>query len=195
MTNSKMSLDDVLDALMLEEDQPTYAALLRWTERYPDYRDSLTDFFATWAMQDLHAEHAKPARIDEGRLVEQGVAYALEIARRQGRVVPAGTIEPLQPFDQLVLAAVYLLNGRCYSVNITERISEMSGRRVLLGSTFATLDRLEQRGLVLARYGDPETESEGKTRRYYIVTVLGERALAYAKETSKEVADFLGDFA
>src|SRR5262249_49286514 len=104
-------------------------------------------------------------------------------------------VESLEPFDQLVLTAVYLLRGEGYSVNITEKISQMSGIQALLGATFLSLDRLEDLGLVSERLADPETESEGKTRRYFRITLAGERALARAKETSKVVADFLQDFA
>jgi len=69
----------------------------------------------------------------------------------------------------------------------------MSGTRVLLGATFVSLDRLEQLGPVSARLADPENESEGKTRRYFAVTLFGERALVRVKQTSK-VADFLEDY-
>jgi hypothetical protein len=42
---------------------------------------------------------------------------------------------------------------------------------------------------------DPHAEPEHKGRRYFSATIAGEHALAEAKETSKIVADFLGDFA
>ena len=65
----------------------------------------------------------------------------------------------------------------------------------MLASTFASLNRLESRGLVSSRVAGPETEPEGRTRRYFTVTLAGDRALAQAKETSKLLADFLGDLA
>ena len=193
MTNEL--LEDVLDAVMLEEPKPSYAALLRWTERYPQYRDALADFFATWALQDARAQQPQQVRIDEDRLVEKGVDYAMEILRRQGRVLPAGAIESLEPFDQLVLTAIYLLRGEAYSGNITERVSDMSGQEVLLGSTFLALEGLEKRSLISSRPADPETEPENQGRLYFTVTLAGERALAHAKQTSKLLADLLGDFA
>src|SRR5437016_11755091 len=60
-------------------------------------------------------------------------------------------VESLAPLDQLVLTAIYLLHGEGYSVNITEKISDMSGARVLLGATFMSLSRLESLGLVSSR--------------------------------------------
>jgi len=192
MTSSNVLFEDVLDALMLEESKPSYAALLRWSERYPQYREALAEFFATWAIQ---AEQPQQVALDEERLADKGVSHALEILRRQGRVSPVGAIESVAPFDQLVLTAIYLLRGQGYSVNITDKVGEMSGTEVLLASTFGSLNRLESRGLVSSRVADPETKQEGRTRRYFTVTLNGERALAQAKEASKLLAGFLGDFA
>ena len=188
----KLSFEDVLDALMLEESTPSYEALLRWSERYPRYRDDLAQFFATWAVQK---EKTQKVEIDEESLVQRGVSHAMEILRRQGRLISPDSIESLQRFDQLVLAAIYLLHGQGYSVNIAGKVDEISGTRPLLGSVFVSLSRLENRGLVSPRLADPATEPEGKTRRYFTATLAGERALAAAKETSKLLADFLGDFA
>ena len=93
-SNQPFEFEDVLDALMLEESKPSYAALLRWSERYPQYRQELADFFATWAVQ---AERPQDAALDEEKLVDMGVRYALEISRGQGRVAPTSSIEPLIP--------------------------------------------------------------------------------------------------
>lgn len=192
----KITLEDVLDELMLEEPKPDYEALVRWQNRYPQYRDQLAGFFATWGVQACLAESGVPEPdIDEEKLVQGGVEHAMEILRRQGRIIPKTEVARLDPFDELVLTAIYLLFGDAYVVNITERVSEMLGREILLASTFASLDHLEQRDLILGREADPETEPGGKTRRYFTVTLAGERALAAAKTTSTLVAKALEDFA
>src|SRR5262249_27379333 len=124
-----------------------------------------------------------------------GVNHALEILRRQGRIVPGDAIQSLDPSDQVVLAAIYLLHGEGSSANITRKAGEMSGVQVMPGTIFASLKRLEDQGLISAWLSDPETEPDGKSIRHFTITLAGERALAYAKETSKVVADFLGDLA
>ncbi len=187
------SFDDVLNMLLLEESAPTDEALARWSERYPQYREDLADFFATWAMQDNRTEPEPDT--DEDWIVEQSVNHAMEILRRQGRLAPAEAIVSLDPYDQLVLTAVYLLGGRGYPAIITEKVGEMSEKRALLGSVFVSLNRLEDKGLVLSRPADPETEPETTARRYFTVTMAGARALAHAKETSTVLARFLPDFA
>jgi PadR family transcriptional regulator, regulatory protein PadR len=191
--SEKLTFEDILNELMLEEPEPTHAALLRWQGRYPQYRNELAEFFATWAIQRDSPE--PEPEIDEEWIVQQGVSHAMEILGRQGRLISPDSIGPLDELEQLVLTAVYLLHGRGYIVSITDKVSEMAGKEVLLGSAFAALSRLENHGLVLSRHSDPETEPEGKTRRYFAITLTGERALALARETSKRLTDLLGDFA
>src|ERR1044071_8115023 len=105
MSNPKLSLEDIVDNIMLAESKPTYAALLRWCERYPQYQDALADFFATWAVQSELAAGEAPPAFGADRLVTKGVEYAMEIARRQGRIRPK-SMTALRPFDQLVLTAI-----------------------------------------------------------------------------------------
>jgi hypothetical protein len=188
MSNPNVNLEDVLNALMLEEPRPSYEALLRWSERYPQYRDELARFFATWGIQAAQSEEVE---IDEEKIVAEGVKHALEILRRQGRLVPKAEIESLASFDQLVLTAVFLLRGEGHSAKVTEKLNEISESRAYLASVFSSLDKLESLGLIESSY----IEEEGQTKRYFKTTLQGEHALARARETSKQLADLLGDFA
>ena len=51
MTGRNEPLQHILQEIMLEESTPSYAALVRWCERYPRHREALEDFFAVWAVQ------------------------------------------------------------------------------------------------------------------------------------------------
>ncbi len=145
----RITFEDVLDELMLEEPKPDYEALVRWQNRYPQYRDQLADFFATWGVQEYLAESGVPEPdIDEEKLIKMGVEHAMEILRRQGRIIEKTEVVTLEPFD-----------------------------------------------LIFGRDADPETEPGGKIRRYFTVTLVGERALATAKSTSTVVAKALEGFA
>jgi DNA-binding MarR family transcriptional regulator len=181
-----LSFEDVLDELMIEEPKPAPEALARWQKRYPQYHQALANFFETWAVQEARAQEPDEIAVDEDKLVQKGVDYAMNILSKQGRLLP-DSVESLTSFDQLVLTAAYLLRGQGYPVNVTEKVGEMSGTRALLGSVLVSLDRLESKYLISSR----EIEEEGKTRRYFTVTLHGEQALAHAKETSTVVARFL----
>ena len=194
MSKPKPTWDDVLDELMLEESKPTRKGLHRWQKRYPEYRLELARYFAGWAQEAANADrpYVNPLTPEqEAALVKRGVDFAMKLLDERGLILPPFPNEPLKPFDQLVLTVVHELQGQAHAVNVTERLSSMVGREVLLGDTFDCLDRLEQQHMVLGR-----TEaSEGKTRRYFAATLYGEGALAHAPAQAQIVADFLGDYA
>jgi hypothetical protein len=186
-----VSFDDVLDDLILEESFPDQAALLKWKERYPKFEKELEEYFATWTHQ-LNA--AEDDDFDEDQIVERGVRHALEILQEQGRIIPDDEVESLESFDQLVLTAVYLLNGEGDAVGVTEKVSQMLGQEAIIESTFISLRKLEARGLIDSWVPDTDAEPE-VDNQYFNATITGEQALAEAKVSSKVVADFLGDFA
>jgi hypothetical protein len=78
----KVPIEDILDALMLEESEPTYEALVRWSERYPEHGEALANFFATWAVQ---AELPQEVTVDEERLASISVSHALDILHRRNK--------------------------------------------------------------------------------------------------------------
>lgn len=80
MNRPKPGLEDILDAVMLDEVEPSYAALTRWSERYPEHREALAEFFATWAMQ---AELPQETEINEAIHVNLAVSHALDILHRR----------------------------------------------------------------------------------------------------------------
>ena len=55
----------------------------------------------------------------------------------------------------MVLLAILRVGEDAYGVPIARELEESSGRDVLLGSVYAALDRLEGKGLVSSRVGDP----------------------------------------
>jgi len=188
----ELSFDDVLELLMMEESSPHYTVLQKWQERYPRYKRELAEFFAIWAIQE---HNPAPSVIDKERLATEDKKRTMEMLRQQGRIAPADQIEPLSPFDQLVLTAVYLSGGEGDTASVTEKVNEMTGQEVIQEATSLALNGLKQRLLIDSWGPDTEIEPEAENTRYFTVTMTGERALAHAKATQKIVADFLGDFA
>jgi len=187
-----LSFDDVLELLMMEESSPHYDVLLEWQKRYPKYEKELAQFFATWAIQE---HHPGPSVIDKERLAAEGKRRTMEMLRQQGRIVPDDQIEPLSPFEQLVLTAVFLLRGEGDTASVTQKVSEMTGQEITPEATSIALRGMQQRLLIDSWVPDMEIEPEAEDTVYFTVTMTGERALAHAKATQKVVADFLGDFA
>lgn len=89
MKQTEVDLEDVLNAVMLEEEEPNYEALQRWWKRYPKYRASLARFFATWAIQ---SEMPVDDTVDESQLANIGVSRALNILSQQESEMETPTV-------------------------------------------------------------------------------------------------------
>jgi hypothetical protein len=187
MDERNFEFEDVLDLLMLEEPEPHYQVLLRWQERFPKYKKDLADFFATWAIQEHLAKVMPPPKIDEERLVREGVEHAMEILRRQGRIIPADQFEPLTGFEQQVLQAVYDFNklhiDAC-SANVADKVGEMSGQQPSTESTSEVLESLEKRYVLSSWEPDPDYDPEDVGTKYFVITMYGEKSLAKVEGTS-----------
>ncbi len=85
--------------------------------------------------------------------------------------------DALGNFEQTVLLALAHLRDNAYGVAVRREIAERTGRDVNIGAVYATLDRLESKGLVLSRAGEPTAERGGRAKRYFKLTQEGAAAL------------------
>jgi len=81
----------------------------------------------------------------------------------------------LGEFELMVVLALIRLGDDAYGVPIAREIEQRSGREVALGSVYAALERLEEKGLVTSTLGDPTAERGGRAKRYFHVTAQGLR--------------------
>jgi DNA-binding PadR family transcriptional regulator len=84
------------------------------------------------------------------------------------------------PFEQVLLLAILRLGDDTYGVPIRDDIEARTGRAVSPGAIYTALGRLEQRGLVHSRLGEPTPERGGKRKRHYRLTAAGRHAVADA---------------
>jgi hypothetical protein len=73
--------EDLIDTIMLDEPEPSYEALRRWQARYPEHRERLASFFATWAVQE-EAPDDEEVAIDEERVHAAVLAHAQRLLER-----------------------------------------------------------------------------------------------------------------
>ena len=83
----------------------------------------------------------------------------------------------LGEFEQLVLLAVLRLGDEAYGVPVLAEIEQATGRTPTMATVHTTLTRLEEKGLVLSRFGDPTPQRGGRRKRYFTVTPAGKRAV------------------
>src|SRR5579864_2390919 len=83
----------------------------------------------------------------------------------------------LGEMELMVLLAVVRLGEDAYGVPISRELLNLAGREVALGSIYAALDRLHQKGFVTSLLGDPTPERGGRAKRFFQVTPSGIRTI------------------
>ncbi len=88
----------------------------------------------------------------------------------------------LGEFELLVLlAATRLGHEEAHAVSISREIAERTGRPARRSAVYITLQRLEEKGLVSSRLGEPRPERGGKARRLVRVEPEGAEAVRDAR--------------
>ena len=93
----------------------------------------------------------------------------------------------LGTFEQIVLLAVLGLEKEAYGRAVLRDVQENSqGRTISAGAVYATLDRLEAKGLLSSRLERGTPERGGLPRRFYRLTAAGASALTEARLTMEK---------
>jgi DNA-binding PadR family transcriptional regulator len=108
------------------------------------------------------------------------------MARRTDRSAPV-----LGEFELVVLLAVMGLGDDAYPVTIRNAIEARTGRKVSRPAVFITLERLEDKGLVSSRYGDPTPVRGGRAKRFFRPTTSGIRAVQASLDAVSAMAEGL----
>lgn len=87
------------------------------------------------------------------------------------KALPPGTA--LAEFELLVLLAVLHVGQDAYPIAIRDAIEARTGRPASRAAVFITLERLEEKGLVSSRYGDPTPVRGGRAKRFFAPTPAG----------------------
>jgi len=96
-------------------------------------------------------------------------------------------VTSLGEFEQVVLLAVLRLADEAYAIPIREEIRARARRRVARGALYTALERLEEKGLLSSRMGEPRPERGGRARRYFTVTARGLSALRGSRRAMLEL--------
>lgn len=105
--------------------------------------------------------------------------------------------ESLGSFELQVLAALHQLRPEAYGVPVRQRLEQALGRTVSVGALYTTLERLERKGLISSRRGEPTAERGGRAKRYFRIEATGATAMARARAAHAELwaSDEAGAFA
>ena len=101
----------------------------------------------------------------------------------------------LGEFEQIILLAILRLGDAAYAVTIREEIANCTHRESARGALYTSLDRLEEKGFVLSRMGEPTPERGGRAKRFFTVTKAGRQAVMQAQRSYQRLLqglDILG---
>src|SRR3984893_19401429 len=79
-------------------------------------------------------------------------------------------------FEYLMLTAATRLGEHAYGAAIRQEIEDATRQRCSIGALYTTLDRLEVKGFIKTRMGDPTPERGGRAKRMVRVTANGAHA-------------------
>ena len=95
---------------------------------------------------------------------------------------------PLGDVEQLVMLALMRLGDDGFGAAVQREIAERAGRDVTLGAVYTALARLEEKGFVASRVGDPLPQRGGRRRRHYQVRPNGRVAIAAAYQAMRALS-------
>ena len=101
----------------------------------------------------------------------------------------------LGEFEELVLLTIGVLYDEAYGVAIKKEMEEQLDRTVSIGAVHASVNRLEEKGFLASRFGDPTRERGGKRKKFYQVTAEGQQALHEARNMRQKLWDLIPETA
>lgn len=86
-------------------------------------------------------------------------------------------MKKLTVMEETIMLAIYRLKDDTYSVTIHQKILEMTGKDMIIGTLFNTLKQLHHKGYLMKRKDRPVQEKGGKSIMLYQITKEGFEAL------------------
>ena len=97
--------------------------------------------------------------------------------------------ESLGEFEHLVLLSILRLGPDVYGVPIIREIEERTSRTVSQAAAYLTLRRLEDKGWITSRLGDPSPQRGGRAKRYFSLEPDGLQRLHDARNVLLDMWD------
>ena len=97
----------------------------------------------------------------------------------------------LGEFEQIVILGLMQLGDDAHGVAIRQEIERRTERVATIGSVYATLERLENKGYLSSRIGEPTPQRGGRAKRYYRVLRSGRTALESSRRMVARMSEGL----
>ena len=94
----------------------------------------------------------------------------------------------LPELEMYVMLAIARLEPDAYGALVRQEIETRAGRPVAIGALYATLSRLEEKGLISTREVLPRKGERGRPRKYCALTQRGHSALEHSMAKLRRMA-------
>jgi len=101
--------------------------------------------------------------------------------------------ERLGEFEEFTLLAVRALGDNTYAVPIQQYVEKVTGRPISVGSIYAALARLEEKGFVRSSMSEAVAQRGGKSKRLYAVTPSGLRTARELHRVRERIWNAIGE--
>ena len=79
--------------------------------------------------------------------------------------------------EEIVLLAIWRLQGNAYGVTIKDQVSQATGQEWTFGAVYVPLDKLTHKGFVKKSMSKPTSQRGGRSKCLYTLTRDGKEAL------------------
>lgn len=93
----------------------------------------------------------------------------------------------LGEFEEVVILTIAVLYKEAYGISIKREIQARLSRNVSMGALHTALVRLEDKGYIRSSEGEGTQERAGRPKKYFEITALGKKAMAYTRETREQL--------
>lgn len=93
----------------------------------------------------------------------------------------------LGELEELILLTVGILHPEAYGVGVMDEIEKQAGRSLNISAVHSVLTRLEEKGYLKSKMGDPTEERGGRRKRIFLLTAAGKRTLEEANELRNQL--------
>jgi PadR family transcriptional regulator, regulatory protein PadR len=84
--------------------------------------------------------------------------------------------------EEAIMLAIYSLGRNAYGISVYDALQSV-GRKTSIGALYTTIGRLEEKGYIKSRNGEPTPERGGRAKTYFSVTGTGVEVLNMAEES------------
>lgn len=98
-------------------------------------------------------------------------------------------------FEEVVLLLVGVLYDQAYSVAIVDEYKKQTGKNINISAIHTVLYRLEKKGFLESKLGEPGAGRGGKRKRLFYITAYGKKALDEMRELREQLRVQIPDVA